>query len=309
MDRITAGLLTAFKKQQSLSEDLKESEIFEHFVNYYVISKEYNYQFDLEEIHVGGGADKALDGIAIVVNGSLINSKDEIEELEKKNKYLDVDFILVQSKTSSDFDAGAIAKFLIGSADFFADNSVLPANTCIKDKRQLMEFIYTKSSLFKNRKPSCKLYYVTTGKWCNDPHLQGTINNLSKSLDNMGIFERTTFNPVDANGIQDLYRLANNKISREIKLEKRVTIPQIADVNQAYIAIVPAKEYLKLITDDDDNIIRGLFYDNVRGFQGENDVNQEIEATIKSEESQFFVLYNNGITIVAEYINLVGDSK
>ena len=309
MDRITSGLLQAFKKQQSLSEDLKESEIFEHFVNYYVISKEYNYQFDLEEIHVGGGADKALDGIAIVVNGSLISSKDEIEELEKKNKYLDVDFILIQSKTSSGFDAGEIAKFLIGSTDFFADNSVLPANPYIKDKRQLMEFIYyTKSSLFKNRKPLCKLYYVTTGKWCNDPHLQGTIKNLSKSLDDMGIFEKITFNPVDANGIQDLYRLANNKISREIKLEKRVTIPQIPDVNQAYIAIVPAKEYLKLITDDDDNIIRGLFYDNVRGFQGENDVNQEIEATIKSEESQFFVLYNNGITIVAEYINPVGDS-
>ena len=87
------------------------------------------------------------NSVLIVVNGSLINSKDEIEELEKKNKYLDVDFILVQSKTSTDFDAGAIAKFLIGSTDFFADNSVLPANTCIKDKRQLMEFIYTKSSL------------------------------------------------------------------------------------------------------------------------------------------------------------------
>jgi hypothetical protein len=308
MDRITSGLLQAFKKQQDLSEDLPESEVFENFVNYYVISKEYNYQFEFEDVYVGGGGDKALDGIAIIINGSLINSQEEIEELEKKNKYLDVDFILVQSKTSSSFDAGEIAKFIIGTTDFFDENSLLPANSYIKDKRQLMELIYKKSSLFKNRKPLCKLYYVTTGKWCNDQHLIGTINNLKKSLDNMDIFERITFNPIDANGIQNLYRLANNKISREIKLEKRATIPQIPDVNQAYIAIVPAKEYLKLITDDDDNIIRGLFYDNVRGFQGENDVNQEIEATIKSEQSQFFVLYNNGITIVAEDINPVGDS-
>ncbi|MBE9200661.1 MULTISPECIES: AIPR family protein [unclassified Nodularia (in: cyanobacteria)] len=308
MDRITSGLLQAFRKQQDLPDDLPDSEVFENFVNYYVIFKEHNYQFDFEDIHVGGGGDNALDGIGIIVNGSLINSQEEIEELAEKNKYLDVEFILIQSKTSSNFVTGDIAKFIIGCTEFFDENSRFPANNQIKDKRQLMEFIYAKSSLFKNRKPLCKLYYVTTGKWFDDPYLTATIDSLKKSLDNMDIFERLTFNPIDANGIQNLYRLANNKISREIKLEKRVTIHKIPDVNQAYIAIVPAKDYLKLITDDDDNIMRGLFYDNVRGFQGENDVNQEIEATIKSEESQFFVLYNNGITIVAEYINPVGDS-
>ncbi|MBD6618118.1 AIPR family protein [Komarekiella sp. 'clone 1'] len=307
MDRITVGLLNTFRKQQSFSEDLKESDLFEHFVNYYVISKEYNYQFGLEEIHVGGSGDKALDGIAIIVNGSLINSKEELEDLQKRNKYLDVEFILIQSKTSSSFDAGEIAKFLLGSTDFFNEESELPANAQIREKSQLMGLIYEKSSLFKNRKPICKLYYVTTGKWFDDKHLKVTIEGLRKRLDDMEIFERVTFNPIDANGIQNLYRLANNKISRQIKFERRATIPKIEDINQAYIAILPASEYLKLITDDDDNLIRGLFYDNVRGFQGENDVNQEIEATIKSDERQFFVLYNNGITIVAEYVDVIGD--
>ncbi|AFY50051.1 AIPR protein [Nostoc sp. PCC 7524] len=307
MDRITAGLLNSFKKQQSFPEDLRESELFEHFVNYYVISKEYNDQFGLEDVHVGGSADKALDGIAIIVNGSLITSKEELEDLEKKNKYLDVEFILIQSKTSSNFDAGEIAKFLLGATDFFSENSELPANAQIKEKSQLMELIYDKSSLFKNRKPLCKLYYVTTGKWLDDKHLKVTIDGLSKRLDDMGIFERVTFNPIDANGIQNLYRLANNKISRQIKFERRTTIPKIEDVNQAYISILPASEYLKLITDEDGNLIRGLFYDNVRGFQGENDVNQEIKATINSDDRQFFVLFNNGITIVAEYVDPVGD--
>ncbi len=307
MDRITSGLLNTFKKQQSFPEDLREAELFEHFVNYYVISKEYNYQFGIEDVHVGGSGDKALDGIAMIVNGSLISSQEEIEDLEKKNKYLDVEFILIQSKTTSNFDAGEIAKFLLGATDFFSENSELPANNQIKDKSELMELIYKKSSLFKNRKPLCKLYYVTTGKWLDDKHLTVTIEGLRKRLDDIGIFEKVTFNPIDANGIQNLYRLANNKISRQIQFERRATIPKINDINQAYIAILPASEYLKLITDEDGNIIRGLFYDNVRGFQGENDVNQEIEATIKSQERQFFVLYNNGITIVAEYVDLIGD--
>jgi hypothetical protein len=309
MDRITSGLLKAFKKEQSLNEDLAEADIFEHFVNYCIVSKEYNGSFSLEDIHVGGGADKALDGIAIIVNGSLITSKEELEDLEERNKYLDVDFILIQSKSSSNFDGGDMAKFLIGARDFFSENSGLPQNQYIREKTEIMELIYSKSSLFKNKNPICKMYYVTTGKWVDDQYLKATIETLKKNLEDMQIFDKVTFTPVDADSLQDLYRLVNNKISREIEFEKRtaIPIPGIESVNQAHIGILPAHEFLKLIMDDSSNIIRGLFYDNVRDFQGENDVNIEIEETILSGNHASFVLYNNGITIVAEYLNFVGD--
>jgi hypothetical protein len=92
MDRITNGLLVAFKKERSLSDDLSESELFEHFANYCIVSKEFNGSFSLEDIYSGGGGDKALDGIAILVNGSLVNSQEELEDLEQVNKYLDTDF-------------------------------------------------------------------------------------------------------------------------------------------------------------------------------------------------------------------------
>ncbi|MEH1772097.1 AIPR family protein [Nostoc sp.] len=307
MDRITLGLLNAFRQEQSLPENLAQSDIFEHFVNYCIVYKEYNDSFVLEDIHVGGGADKALDGIAIIVNGSLVNSKEELEDLEKRNKYLDVEFILIQSKTSSSFDAGDIAKFLLGSKDFFSENSGLPENEQVRDKSEIMELIYDKSNLFKTRNPICKLYYATTGKWLDDPHLKGTIESLKKNLEDIQIFEKVLFNPVDADNLQNLYRLANNKISREIRFEKRTALPEIEDVREAYIGILPAREYLKLIIDESGNIIKGLFYDNVRDFDVDNEVNREIEATIKSDENKSFVLYNNGITIVAEDINVVGD--
>ncbi|MDF5736839.1 MULTISPECIES: AIPR family protein [unclassified Nostoc] len=307
MDRITVGLLNAFKQEQSFPEDLGQSELFEHFVNYCIVSKEYNESFTLEDIHVGGGADKALDGIAIIVNGNLINSKEELEDLEKRNKYLDVEFILIQSKTSSSFDAGDIAKFLLGSKEFFIENSGLPENEQVSYKSEIMELIYNKSNLFKTRNPICKLYYVTTGKWLDDQHLKGTIESLKRNLEDIQIFENVLFNPIDAENLQNLYRLANNKISREIRFEKRTALPEIEDVREAYIGILPAREYLKLIIDESANIIKGLFYDNVRDFDVDNEVNQEIEATIKSDNHKSFVLYNNGITIVAEDINVVGD--
>ncbi|WP_158224873.1 hypothetical protein [Brunnivagina elsteri] len=136
MDRITSGLLTAFREEQSLPSDLDEFLLFEHFVNYCIVSKEYNDSFSLEDIHVGGASDKALDGVAIIINGNLVNSKEELEDLERANKYLDVEFLLIQSKTSSNFDSGEIAKFLLGSKDFFCEQSQLPENKHIQVTRR-----------------------------------------------------------------------------------------------------------------------------------------------------------------------------
>lgn len=70
---------------------------------------------------------------------------------------------------------------------------------------------------------------------------------------------------------------------------------------------MPAEQYLKLITDDTGNIIKGLFYDNVRDFQGDNPVNLEIEETLKTPEQQLFVLMNNGVTIVSDSISKTVD--
>ncbi len=91
--------------------------------------------------------------------------------------------------------------------------------------------------------------------------------------------------------------------------EKRVVIPKVGGVNQAYIGVLSAKEYLKLIADSDGNLERGLFYENVRDYLGDNPVNREIAAAIRSsaDSQDKFVLLNNGVTIVARSITPVGD--
>jgi len=59
---------------------------------------------------------------------------------------------------------------------------------------------------------------------------------------------------------------------------------------------LPCSEFLKLITDEDGEIQKSLFYDNVRDFQGSNPVNSEIAATLNSSDTAGnFVLLNNGI--------------
>ena len=50
-------------------------------------------------------------------------------------------------------------------------------------------------------------------------------------------------------------------------------------ISEAYLGILPAKSFLSLVSDDE-GVIKSILYDNVRDFQGENDVNREIAETL-----------------------------
>jgi hypothetical protein len=102
---------------------------------------------------------------------------------------------------------------------------------------------------------------------------------------------------MDADRLKALYRTLRNKIECEIVFDKHTILPQIAGVTEAYLGILPCDEYLRLITDEDGEVRRGLFYDNVRDYQGDNPVNREIAATFDDADSSGqFVLLNNGVT-------------
>ena len=103
MDRITKKLLQDFLEAQEM-ESSDEPSDFELFCNYSVLANEYNKTFDVKNITVGAGADTGIDGIAIIVNGHLVEDTDEIDILLEANGYLEVTYIFVQAKTSSNFE-------------------------------------------------------------------------------------------------------------------------------------------------------------------------------------------------------------
>ena len=74
MDRITKGYMNNFAASQELTGQ-NESELFESFACYCVLSKEYPEHFDISDIVTGGGSDAGIDGIAIIANNVLINHK------------------------------------------------------------------------------------------------------------------------------------------------------------------------------------------------------------------------------------------
>jgi hypothetical protein len=308
MDLVTRNLLSTFRDQEAFPEGLDDPTLFEHFANFCVISKEYSDDFEVEDIHVAGGDDLQLDGVGIVVNGVIVDTTDEIDDLAQANKYLDVIFVFVQAKTGPDFSGSEISNMFYGLRDLFAEAPKLPRNESLSAKERVIRHMYLNSALFKHGNPKIIIYYVTTGKWQEDAKLVGRVNNELTTLEELNIFRSPpVFVPIDARALQALFNRAQNALTKTFTFASKVTLPAMDGVREAYLGFISAADYLAMITDDDGNLLRGLFYENVRDYQGDNPVNLEIAQTLQEGARGAFVLFNNGITIVAEEMASTGD--
>jgi hypothetical protein len=298
MDRITQSLLDEFSAEQDLNK-LPQDERFEHLTSYIAVRRHYNQTLDTFDIVVGQGGDTGIDAIAIVVNGSLVTDAVAFEEQFGRSDYLDVTFLFVQADQGPSFDGAKIGNFGFGVRDFFKETPTLQRNGKVSDAAAIMTAIYKRSSKFIRGNPVCRLYFITTGQWTADPNLEARRRQEVTDLNATGNFRDVDFQCLGANGIQRLYNQTRNAIGRDFVFTAKIDVPQITGVNQAYLGFLPKDDFLPLITDDSGEMLRSIFYDNVRDFQDYNPVNSEIQATLASPRRERFVLMNNGVTIIA----------
>ena len=301
MDRITQSLIENFLKTEEINES-NQSTQFEMFCNYSIVSNEYNKTFDCKAINIGGGDDTGIDGIAIIVNGHLIEDIDEIEDLKNTNGYLEVTYLFIQAKTSANFNTSEMQTFYFGVKDFFSTTPGLRRNKDIEKFSELSNYILNNATYLREN-PTCKLFYITTGRW-NDTDLN--LNTIKKSiildLENLNLFENVESHTFGANDINKLYRKSQNPISTTFNFANKVTLDGIHGINQSYYGVIPFLELKKILVNDNGSINR-VFDDNVRDFQGiDNLVNANIDETLNSDNPYLFSVLNNGITIVASTI-------
>src|SRR5450755_444841 len=132
MDRITRSYLATFRDEQDL-HGLLDAYVFELFADYCVVADLYDEEFNVTDVHVGGPGDLGLDGVAIIVNGTIVSSPEEVEDLLRISGTLDVTFALVQAKSSGKFSSEEIGAFFEGVDDFFSEVSDLSANDAVKN--------------------------------------------------------------------------------------------------------------------------------------------------------------------------------
>ncbi|PWT73713.1 MAG: AIPR protein [Proteobacteria bacterium] len=306
VDRITESLLDEFTKEHEISH-LPEEKRFEHFSSFITVRRHYGESFDTEDIVVGSGGDTSIDGIAIIVNAVLVTDVEMFSEMAQQATYLDVTFIFVQAERSANFDGAKISSIGLGVLDFFSDTPRLRRNESISAAAEIMSAIFAHSSKFKRSNPTCKIYYVTTGKWVGDSDLEARRKHVIEDLENTGNFSEVDFTAIDAATVQKYYRETKNAIAADFVFANNAVIPDIPGVTQAYLGFLPFSEFLKLVQNEDREMKGGLFYDNVRDWLAYNEVNTEIKTTLNSPNRSRFVLMNNGITVISRTVQPTGN--
>jgi hypothetical protein len=309
MNKIVESLLKDFRSEHGLPQTVEQDTAFEHFAANLTIGLLTNGVLNTDECVVGEGSQPAVDAIATIVNGSFVRDVDEVETYLEMNGYLDVDFVFVQAKTSPSFDASALGDLgdlverLLDSGPIATDNSR------VKNFCSLKDAIFAKSKAFKRRNPTVHLYYVATGQVPKeDPNFQAKEGAIAKRLGRSGTLSQVHITLIGASEIQKRSLQISNSLSREILFPKRVTMPDVPGVTQAFLGVLPIDEFMKLVAGEADTLLTSIFYDNVRDWEGFNAVNQGMQGTLLDPITRSrFVLMNNGVTVIAKKLQPTGD--
>lgn len=307
MDQIVKSLTSTFAQEQGITA-LEESVQFEAFVANATLSAFYDEEFNPLDFVIGAGGDLGVDIAAIVINGDLLLDAVDVEQAVSASKQLDVKFIFIQAKRPESFTAAVFTDLADNLRHLIKDDTLrYPANADVVNLREAIKHVFADLSKFTNGLPTVIVRYATTGV-VGDALLEEKRQSAIKVLDDTNYFDKVVVEAVGARQLRDQHQAATSAVTAQFSMDKRLTLPKMPGVNQAFIGVLAAKDLVAMITDGSGGIRKSLFFDNVRDFQDFNPVNQEILASLNdtTRKSQFSVL-NNGVTIVTRSLTPAGD--
>lgn len=288
-----------------------ESKLFEYFCNFCVVSKHYLGRFKPDSITTNED-DASLDGIAIIIDGEIINNPDDAQESFNTHKTnLHVEVVITQVKSGERFRKDEISNFKLGVDDFFSLNPQLPNGKLNKDSISILKIVFDNLKKVRNRRPSAYIYYCTSGTYKSEKEIKACFNLIQFSVTETDLFHDVSVTPLGRREILNLYATLTQKNEAKVKVLDYFGMPEMPGIPQSYVAVVNARHFVdSLITDNEHNLKQSVFEENVRSFLGSgNDVNSAIQKTLESDKKSLFSVLNNGITIVAPELTLTPNTK
>lgn len=306
MNQIVESFLKIHIQEYGIDNQKKET-AFEHFINRLIVNKYSLERFDPDDIMTKAG-EIGLDGIAIIVNNFLVTDEDSYNEAVKVSSKVDIKFVFIQTKTSESFDGDSIGTFCFGVKCFFMpDNERPKTNEKIESLIKLKDLIYLKS-IESAEAPALELYYVCCGAWNEGNNLKDRIDIECDAFKSTQNFRSVNFYPYDSEKVIVAYKELRKKVSKKFAMERRISFPPMKGIKQAYTGLIKCSEFVGILKDNEGNMLKNIFEDNVRDFQGYNPVNLEIQNTLQNKlEQECFAILNTGITITAKRIEPIGD--
>lgn len=280
---------------------IKRDEVFEYLA-FEQLLKEYDLSpEDILSGRVDGRQDGGIDGFFVLVNGNLLQDPDSFQ-WPRTNSELRL--ILVTCKHHDTFKQATLDALIATVSEFLnlaVEDSELKGlySELLLQARNKFKFAYRKLSP-KLASFYIDFYYVSRGEIFalgSEVAARGDqAIEIAKNL--FGQICIPTFSFVGASEL-----VALNRKAKSFALE----IPFVESLAQGerYVLLVRLMDYFTFISDDG-KLRRYLFDSNVRGYMGENRVNEDIRSTLENHNSPDFWLLNNGITILASRAAIAG---
>jgi len=307
MHRIVKAHLDSFVRSFGLEADDEASQ-FEKFAAHCVISNRYSSTFDLDDVVTEAG-DDGIDGLAIMVDESMLTSAEDVQTVfagQRRNH--DVDVVFIQAKRSDGFDLGDFLKFKEGILRFVNQVPYTATDEVLKDGRSMFDIVVSEVPKLRNGKPSLTARYVTTGMYQRPEALETAMRDFTGQLDELGLFHDIDVKFIDREDLTRLWVSTYSGVQASLPVFSHAALPNIAGIDEAYLAVVRASDFVNnLLVTPDGNLRGQVFEENVRSFLGEeNSVNASIAATLASDAASRFPVLNNGITLVCPDVKLQG---
>lgn len=266
---IIAAQLKAFAKANSYDET-SEAENFEKYSIFSAINGAEGLKANAEEFHIQGD-DFGIDGIGIVVNGEVLNADFDITSFKK---ITEAEIFCFQSKTSSSLSYGDVTKFFDGVADYISGEMKSPTEELKLRRGYFAKLMESAPKFSKN--PNLNLYYIYTGTGEISSDIQSLIKSRHDFFTKLSIFSEIKIHFIGANLLQVMHRRASEVSEVIFTFSNKTTLPEYDGVSEAYIGFIPGGELINIIatSGDKNKINRKIFFDNVRDYDPDSDVNK-----------------------------------
>ncbi|OYW57020.1 MAG: hypothetical protein B7Y80_02825 [Hyphomicrobium sp. 32-62-53] len=256
------------------------------------------FSLDDEEMQFGlteGGNDGGADGIYIIANQRQLVTEDAELDAGSVSK---IRILFFQVKTSGGFKPTEIEKWIQLTDDFFdltkkPESFGLRYNSKVKALMQIWREQYLRlSSSFPELKVD--YYYITGADAQPDDYAKDSGERVKAKAT-----QHVKGNPeVHFVGAQELWEQVQK---RPPKSKTLIWAEAPMSTQEGFVGLVRLGDFRDFLEDDSEPgmLAERIFESNVRGFQQESSVNEEIAKSLEQAEQINFWLLNNGVTIIA----------
>lgn len=308
MHRIIQAHLKKFSENFGY-ETMADSEKFERFCAYSILSSRYSSEFDLDDVSTSED-DDGIDGVAIAIDEApCLSLEDAKASFQEARRNRDVDAVFIQAKSGERFDLGDFLKFKEGILRFISGEDYQVSDSTLIEAKGAFDEVIANVPKVRNGKPSVYAYYVTTGIYQSPAEIEQARQEFERQLYQSGYFHDVAVSILGRDELTKLWVGTYSGTQASLTAFSNAALPEIAGIDEAYLAVVKGIDLVdKLLVTEDGNLRGHVFEENVRAYLGdENPVNKSISETIQSPTSSRFPVLNNGVTIVSPDVQLQGN--